>query len=169
MAITSEPYSVARRAIQNVDGVLSQQELERLIADIQEYLAGRGRVMVPHGFTVESVKNDTAVVRMPVIWEPRKDRIIARASDTPATRKWISCAACSGAGWIPASICPTPDSRIGTLSSRTGRGPAILTGRSESALAASHRGAWMGPAPSTLGLQSMSARPGGWRGCAWAW
>lgn len=86
MAITSEPYSVARRAIQNVDGAVSQQELERLIADIQEFLAGRGRVMVPHGFTVESVKDDTAVVRMPVIWEPRKDMIIARASDTPATR-----------------------------------------------------------------------------------
>ncbi|MFZ2051265.1 MAG: hypothetical protein WB698_01740 [Solirubrobacteraceae bacterium] len=86
MAITGEPYSVARRAIQNADVALSQQELERLIADIQEYLAGRGRVMVPHGFTVESVENDTAVVRMPVIWKPRKDTIIALASDTPTTK-----------------------------------------------------------------------------------
>ena len=86
MAITGEPYSVARRAIRNADVAVSQQELERLIADIQEFLAGRGRVMVPHGFTVESVKNDTAVVRMPVIWKPREDMIIALASDTPATK-----------------------------------------------------------------------------------
>jgi hypothetical protein len=40
MAITAEPYSVARRAIQNADVAVSQQELERLIADIQEFLAG---------------------------------------------------------------------------------------------------------------------------------
>lgn len=86
MAITGEPYSVARGAIQNADVAVSQQELERLIADIQEFLAGRGRVMVPHGFTVESIKNDTAVVRMPVIWKPRQDMIIALASDTPATK-----------------------------------------------------------------------------------
>lgn len=86
MVITGEPYSVARRAIQNADVTVSQQELERLIADIQEFLAGRGRVMVPHGFTVESVENDAAVVRMPVIWMPRKDMIIALASDTPATK-----------------------------------------------------------------------------------
>jgi hypothetical protein len=86
MAITGEPYSAARRAIQNADVAVSQQELERLIADIQEFLAGRGRVMVPHGFTVESVKDDTAAVRMPVIWKPRKDLIIALASDTPATK-----------------------------------------------------------------------------------
>jgi multidrug efflux pump subunit AcrA (membrane-fusion protein) len=86
MAITGEAYSLARRAIQNANGAVSQQELERLIADIQEFLAGRGRVMVPHGFTVESVKDDTAVVRIPVIWKPRKDMIIALASDTPATK-----------------------------------------------------------------------------------
>jgi hypothetical protein len=86
MAITGEPYSVARRAIQNAEVAVSQEELERLIADIQEFLAGRGRVMVPHGFTVESIKNDTAVVRMPVIWVPRKDMIVALASDTPATK-----------------------------------------------------------------------------------
>jgi hypothetical protein len=42
--------------------------------------------MVPHDFTVESVKNGTAVVRMPVIWKPRQDIIIALASDTPATK-----------------------------------------------------------------------------------
>jgi hypothetical protein len=85
MAITGEPYSVARRASQNAKVAVSQQELERLIADIQDFLAGRGRVMVPHGFTVESVKDDTAVVRLPVIWEPGKDMIIALASNAPAT------------------------------------------------------------------------------------
>jgi hypothetical protein len=86
MKMTGEPYSVARRATRNGDVAVPPQVLERLIADIQEFLAGRGRVMVPHGFTVESVKNDAAVVRMPVIWKPRKDMIIARASDTPATK-----------------------------------------------------------------------------------
>jgi len=86
MAVTGEPYSVARRAMQNAEVAVSQEQLERLIADIQEFLAGRGRVMVPHGFTVQSVKDDTAVVRMPVIWEPREDVLFALASDTPATK-----------------------------------------------------------------------------------
>jgi hypothetical protein len=85
MAITGEPYSVARRAIEKQENIVSRRELEQVIADIRAYLADKGRWLVPHGFTVQSVKDNTAVMRMPVIWEPEKGVLRARASDQPSS------------------------------------------------------------------------------------
>ena len=86
MRPTGEPYSAARRAIQNPEVAMSHEEFERLFADIDKYRSqGWGRITVPHGYTVKSISDGSAIVQMPVIWEPRKDMIRTMASGTPTT------------------------------------------------------------------------------------
>jgi hypothetical protein len=83
-AITGEPYSVARRAVMEDLEVFSQAEVERLIGEVQDYLSGKGRWLVPHGFKVASVQDGTAILEMPVIWDTVKGAIPLRASETPS-------------------------------------------------------------------------------------
>jgi hypothetical protein len=77
-----------------------EQGAERLFEELQTYLADKGRPLVPWGFEVESVErfsepnafmpemseNETVVrLRVPVIWEPVRGSVPARASSTPST------------------------------------------------------------------------------------
>jgi hypothetical protein len=41
--------------------------------------------LVPHGYEVESVSGRMVRLKLPVIWEPERGAIIARASSTPSS------------------------------------------------------------------------------------
>jgi hypothetical protein len=84
MRVSGEPYSVARRAELGLDDEITEQALHRLFDDIHGYLAGKGRWLVPHGFE-ETISGRTITVTMPVIWEPERGVVIARASEEPST------------------------------------------------------------------------------------
>ncbi len=108
MTRTGEPYSVARRAVLNDDDVTVEQAIGRMIAAIKVYLAGKGRWLVPHGFEVAAIEGRTAVFRLPVIWEPVRGALVARASEEPSAanldelRGLIEEALRSGE-WLPGS------------------------------------------------------------------
>ena len=83
MALTGEPYSVARRAELGLEDDRAELALERLFEDIQADLAGRLRWLVPHGFEV-TISGRTFGVSMPVMWVPERGVVIATASQEPS-------------------------------------------------------------------------------------
>ena len=85
MRLTAEPYSIARRAVLDGDDHITEQAIRRLFQEIEAYLGGKGRWLVPHGFDIESFEGRAFTLKMPVIWEPVRGAVIATASSAPST------------------------------------------------------------------------------------
>lgn len=61
---TYRPTATARSAGASV---ITAREIRRMFDDLQAYLAGKGRWLVPHGFEVRSVDGPVAKLKLPVM------------------------------------------------------------------------------------------------------